>query len=265
MHTQSRFSIPHPGHGRLLLVAVALFGVYQLPQAAGSPYLMLLFPPVAWLGSRALGFRGMRAWYLDARPGWLSLLALGLGLAMVAKFAAFAAGTQTGVYDFSWPGAAVGSDLARALAFLVISTFIASAAEDILTRGLVMRAFPRLGRHPVFILLSASLYVLNHVHRLQNGPVEWIMLFCFGLAYAAALWRTGTLWAALGLHWGWNLANGLLDTSARTDVLQPLLAPAYSSAAHLALLVCVFAAMPPLASGAVIATSASLRCGHERQ
>lgn len=30
-----------------------------------------------------------------------------------------------------------------------------------------------------------------------------------GLPYAAALWRSGSLWAALGLHWGWNLGNGL--------------------------------------------------------
>jgi uncharacterized protein len=245
MHTLSTSPIPIPGHGRLLLVAAALLGCYQLPQAAGNPYLMLLFPPLAWLGSRALGFRGMRAWYLDARPGWLRLLALGLGLAMVAKFAAFAVGTHTGVYELSWPGAVVGVDLARALAFLAISTFIASAAEDILTRGLVMRAFPRLGRHRVFILLSASLYVLNHIHRLQNGPAEWLMLFCFGLAYAAALWRTGTLWAAVGLHWGWNLAGGSLDIVTRPVDLQPDWAPFYSSGAHLVLLLTVLVTMRP--------------------
>ena len=32
---------------------------------------------------------------------------------------------------------------------------------------------------------------------------------CMGLAYAAACWRWRSLWAAVGLHWGWNLANAL--------------------------------------------------------
>lgn len=249
MHTLPTSPIPHPGRGRLLLVAAALFGFYQLPQAAGNPYLMLLFPPVAWLASRALGFRGMRAWYLDARPGWLRLLALGLALAIVAKFIAVAVGTCTGVYNFAWASATPGKAMAGTLAFLAFSTFIASTAEDILTRGLVLRAFPQLGQRWIFVVVSAALYVLNHLHRLHQGPVEWIMLFCFGLAYAAALWRTRTLWAAVGLHWGWNLANGLLDTFARTEVVQPALAPLYSGAAHLMLLACAFTLMRPASAG----------------
>lgn len=30
-------------------------------------------------------------------------------------------------------------------------------------------------------------------------------------ARAAAVARTGTLWGAVGLHWGWNVSNGLVD------------------------------------------------------
>jgi membrane protease YdiL (CAAX protease family) len=230
---------------RLLLVAAVLFFFYQLPEGAGNNNLLALFPFVAWWGSRALGFSGMRAWYLDARPGWLRLLALGLVLAIVAKFAAVAIGTHAGVYTFAWQGAAAGQALAGALGFLVFSTFIASTAEDIVTRGLVMRAFPRLGRHWTFILVSAALFVLNHIYRLHKGPVEWLTIFCFGLAYAAALYRTGTLWAAVGLHWGWNLANGLLDIFAQSDIAQPAIAPLYSCAAHLVLLACALTLMRP--------------------
>jgi membrane protease YdiL (CAAX protease family) len=235
---------------RLLLVAAVLFFFYQLPEGVGNDYLMLLFPFLAWWGSRTLGFDGMRAWYLDARPGWLRLLALGLVLAIVAKFAAVAIGTQAGVYIFAWAEAPRGAALAGALAFLAFSTFIPSLAEDILTRGLVMRAFPALGRQWGFIVVSAGLYVLNHIYRLHKGPVEWLTIFCYGLAYAAALYRTRTLWAAVGLHWGWNLANGLLDTFARSDLAQPAVAPFYSCAAHLVLLACALLLMRPAAAHA---------------
>jgi membrane protease YdiL (CAAX protease family) len=245
MQTMTDNAIPRPASARLLLVAAVLFFFYQLPQGVGNDTLLALFPFLAWWGSRTLGFSGMRAWYLDARPGWLRLLALGLALAIAAKFAAVAIGAYTGVVTFAWSSTTPGAALAGGLAFLVFSTFIASTAEDILTRGLVLRAFPRLGRHWSFILVSAALFVLNHIYRLHKGPVEWLTLFCFGLAYAAALYRTRTLWAAVGLHWGWNLANGLLDTFARSDIVQPAVAPFYSCAAHLVLLAGALALMRP--------------------
>jgi membrane protease YdiL (CAAX protease family) len=240
---------------RLLLVAAVLFLFYQLPEGVGVPELRVLFPFAAWWASRSLGFSGLRAWYLDARPGWWRCLALGLVLALGAKFTAVAIGTRTGVYSFAWAGAGPGA----ALAVLAISTFIASLAEDILTRGLVMRAFPRLAGRWIFIPVSAALFVLNHIYRLHKGPVEWLTLFCFGVAYAAALYRTRTLWAAVGLHWGWNLANGLLDSFARWDAAQPAIAPLYSCAAHMVLLACVLAFLPARSSRAATPGGASGR------
>lgn len=250
MQTLSDGAIPRPASSRLLLVAAVLFFFYQMPEGVGNAYLLALFPFVAWWGSRALGFSGMRAWYLDARPGWLRLLVLGLVLAITAKFAAVAIGTRTGVYTFAWADAPRGAALAAALGFTAFSTFIASSAEDIVTRGLVMRAFPALGRHWSFIVVSAALFVLNHIYRLNKGPVEWLTIFCFGLAYAAALYRARTLWAAVGLHWGWNLANGLLDIFSRSDLAQPAVAPFYSCAAHLVLLACALVFMRPSAAHA---------------
>jgi membrane protease YdiL (CAAX protease family) len=175
----------------------------------------------------------------------LRLLVLGLALALLAKSAAIAIGTRAGVYSFAWKDEVLAAGLAGALAWLGFSTVVPSVAEDILTRGLVLRAFPRLGRHWLFVPVSAALYVLNHIHRLHEGPVEWLRLFCFGLAYAAALYRTRSLWAAVGLHWGWNLANGLLDLFATTGVQQAAQAPMYSGAAHLVLLACALTLMRP--------------------
>lgn len=251
MQIPSNSLLAYSSHARLILVAAVLFFVYQLPQGVGNHYVLLLFPFAAWWGSRTLGFGGMRAWYLDAQPGWLRLLALGLALALLAKFAAVAIGTHTGVYRFAWWTPAPGAALPGALALLVFSTFVASTAEDILTRGLVLRAFPQLGRHWMFIVVSGGLFVLNHIYRLHKGPVEWFTLFCFGLAYASALWRTRSLWAAVGLHWGWNLANGLLDSFASVEVMQPALAPFHSSAAHLVLLACALTLMLPAGAGKV--------------
>jgi membrane protease YdiL (CAAX protease family) len=234
-----------PSGGRMAVAFLILFAVYQLPEGLGQRLLhsfpvvvalVFAFLPVAWLLGRWLGFRGLDAWYLGLRPGWGWLLAAAFVLAALVKVAALAVGAATGIYHVDIaPGLTAATVLMAALSLLP-ETFLPSVAEDIVTRGFLMRAFPALSRRTAFIAVSALVYVLNHIYRLQNGPVEWAMLFCFGLAYAAALYYSRSLWPALGLHWGWNFAGKLGDSVAGVDLVQPLLGPATSSLAHLAML-----------------------------
>jgi membrane protease YdiL (CAAX protease family) len=221
---------------RLLASACLLFAAYQLPEALQIYPLMLLVLPLAWACSRALGFRGLQAWYLDARPGWGVLLACGLVLACACKLAALAVGTELGVYAIRWTGITAAGPFLLVLAWQAFQTFIPSVSEDILTRGLVRRAFPGIGARWLFVPLAAAIFVLNHIYRLHKGPVEWLMLFVFGLAYAAALYRTGSLWAAAGVHWGWNLTNAIADQVADITVLRLDAAPYLSISAHLLML-----------------------------
>lgn len=53
--------------------------------------------------------------------------------------------------------------------------------------------------------------------------------------------RAGTLWLAVGLHWGWNLANQLIDTVLPYDIVMPGWAPYLSAAAHVVMLGVLFA------------------------
>jgi membrane protease YdiL (CAAX protease family) len=62
------------------------------------------------------------------------------------------------------------------------------------------------------------------------------MLYCFGLAYAAALFYSRSLWPAIGLHWGWNYAGQLGDRLASVVLQDAVLGPVFSSLTHLALL-----------------------------
>lgn len=92
------------------------------------------------------------------------------------------AGQRGGVTQVGLAGAA--SLLPGAL-WTMFATFFPSVAEDIVTRGFLMRTLPRLSRRWLFVVISAGVYVLSHIYRLANGPSEWLMLFCFGLAYGA--------------------------------------------------------------------------------
>ncbi|MBK6634902.1 MAG: CPBP family intramembrane metalloprotease [Chitinophagaceae bacterium] len=100
---------------------------------------------------------------------------------------------------------------------LLLMTAIPSIAEDILTRGYLyghLKFMKPLG----WILLSAIIYVLNHIWRLNDGLPVLTYLFILGIVLAFAVWLTKSLWLAFGIHWGANIAfessNSIIHTKA---------------------------------------------------
>lgn len=244
---------------RVVIAFAVLFALYQSAEGIGGRVLgsfavqaglMLACALAAWPLSRWLGYRGLGAWALEFNRRAFAWLGMGLLLAIAAKSAALWIGLRTGIYVQA-PAEASGPSMAllAGLPMLLVSTFVPSIAEDILTRGFWYRASGIAWRSGLaFVALSTLAYVLNHVYRLGNGPMEWLMLACFGVAYATALWRTGTLWAAVGLHWGWNLANAALANLVPVDVANAMQAPLLSAGMHLLMAGCVLV-VPRRATG----------------
>ncbi|HEY8585427.1 MAG TPA: type II CAAX endopeptidase family protein [Rhodanobacter sp.] len=246
---------------RAVIVFVVLWVLYQSAEGVGERWLhsfpvqaglMLSCVLAAWPLSRWLGYRGYGAYALGLHHGWQTWLPAGLLLAVLAKFAAVKLGLAWGIYavdpQTTGDGLAI---LLSALPLLVLGTFVASLAEDILTRGFWYRAINiRWRGGVVFVLASSAIYVLNHIYRLGNGPLECLTLFSFGLAYATALWRSGSLWAALGLHWGWNLGNQLVDLLMPATAVDAHAAPFLSIGVHL-MMVLLLLALPKLRQAAV--------------
>jgi len=200
-----------PGWRKTAVAFATIFVLYQSAewlQTIGDPgnplgpALMLAALLAAWPLGRWLGGRGFDAFGLSLLPGWQRVLAAGLLLAALAKAASLAVAPLVGAGTVI-PSA--GPIAPAALALAALTTFVPSLAEDILTRGILLRGWRWSGA--AFVLASALLYTLNHVWRLDWGVTEQVRLFCLGLAYGAAAWRWRSLWGAVALHWGWNLAN----------------------------------------------------------
>lgn len=206
---------------RLAVAFVVLFVVYQSAEGVGDK-LLHSFPVqaalmtaavlVAWPLGRWLGYRGYDAWGLDLRPRSFAALAALLLLALAAKAAALLIGAVIGVYSIVPPAALPGVGAAvTATAILLVSTFVPSIAEDMLTRGFFLSAADRGFSAIGFVVLTSLVFTANHIYRYDAGWSEQARLFVEGLAYAAAAWRWRTLWAAVALHWGYNFAGLLFD------------------------------------------------------
>jgi len=112
------------------------------------------------------------------------------------------------------PGALAGGltmvrgtpDATLALAFVFFS--IAAAGEELLCRGFMLQALASgIGRIAATVIMSA-LFALLHA---ANPDVTYTALattFLAGVLLSIAYFRTGNLWLATGVHFGWNFAMG---------------------------------------------------------
>lgn len=239
---------PAPSVFKLAVTFAILFAAYQAGEGLAIRILhsdallialRLGFLPLAWICARALGFGGLDAWYMGRTPGWAKLFAASFALAILVKVGALGIGAKIGVYQagpiqsIEWTGLLTGALL------LLPYTFLPAVAEDIITRGFLMRALSALSWRWTFVVVSAGLFVLNHIYRLGDGPAEWSRLFAMGLAYAAALYVTRSLWPAIGLHMGWNFMGLLADRVAPMGAAVPAHGVLMTVAAHLVMLAVV--------------------------
>jgi hypothetical protein len=234
---------------KVLTGFAAMFVVYQAAEglqtviAPGNPLgpaLMIAALLIAWPIGRWLGGRGYDRFGLELRPGWWAVLLGGMLLAALAKLASLTIGSGFGIYMPS----GVASLTAATVGMAVLSTFIPSVAEDILTRGFLLSAAPvRLGFWS-YTVATALLYTANHIWRLDWGITEQLRLFCLGLAYGAAAWRWHSLWAAVALHWGWNLFSALADAAIPLETVSVEAGRMLTAGAHLAMLALVLLFVP---------------------
>ncbi len=257
MSPGSATEVPSPTATRRIVGFALLLLLYQSAEGVGDHWmhsfaiqaaLMVVALIAAWPVARALGWRA-RSWpdayALAPRPGAGKWLLSGMLLAVALKLIAVLVGLRLGIYRETGMAAPAAAVLAQ-MPMLLIGTFVPSLAEDILTRGYLRRAagieWPG---GAVFVLTSSGLYVLNHIYRLGLGPREWVLLFAYGLTYAIAVWRTGSLWAAVGPHWGWNIGNGLSSAIVPMATVEARGSTLLSIGAHALMLLAVLVATTP--------------------
>ncbi len=164
---------------------------------------MLTVIAAAYAVARWQGFRGLGAWGLQVTPRTLTWLAMGLGVGGFFYVAALLVRLWLGIEVMAaTPGP---STLLSMTLLFALGTFLPSLAEDILTRGYLYRHLRSKTTGPGFILLSSTVYVLNHVYALGNGPAQLLFLFVLGLVLAVPLVNTRNLWYTVGVHWAGNI------------------------------------------------------------
>lgn len=162
----------------------------------------LFFFSAALLGKWYSG-NGLSAWGLDFSRKVAKVLLpgiiLGILLYAIPYFISLALGIEA-IANVPPVDAIILSSLP--FAFGVLFT---SFSEDILTRGIVYAHFNRKLKPVFLILLSATIYLLNHIYRLAEGPEALIYIFLLGIVFMIPVLHTRALWLTGTMHWAGNL------------------------------------------------------------
>jgi membrane protease YdiL (CAAX protease family) len=157
-----------------------------------------------------------------------ALFGAAIGVGFVAASASIV--TALGGYTFTWADADV---LAVAGPVLAIACG-AAVTEELMFRGFAVQALERLLGSWIALPITALFFGLTHL--LNPGATLWsglaIAIEAGGLLGAAFLWRRN-LWFAIGLHFAWNSAVGLIGINVSGHATPGLLVAEVSGPALL--------------------------------
>ncbi len=193
--------------GSIILGFLVLFVIYHFPEFFDAFWIAAVckigFLMVAFVVARLQGWRELEGYGLSFKRKWGYHLALGL----LVGIAAFTFSIVLSVkFSFEELVSVKNAEFfLDQLPLVLLMTFFPSIAEDILTRGYLLAHFPKMQQWQ-WVLFSASIYVLNHIWRLNEDISVLSYLFILGLVLGLAVQITRSLWLALGIHWGANIA-----------------------------------------------------------
>ena len=216
---------------KLILSFVILFLLYH-----AAEYMILfqndiagffIFQTLFFIAAIALGNwysnEGLAAWGLNFsvklfKPLFIGML-FGIVVYAIPYFLSLAIGIET---IKKVPGLFA---IVRTSLPFVFGVVFSSFSEDILTRGLIYKYFNHKIKPIYLILLSASVYLLNHIYRLTSGPETILYLFLLGIIFVIPLMQTNRLWFTGGMHWAGNsfffVSHNVIQTESNNTWLSP--------------------------------------------
>lgn len=202
---------------------------------AGFFAFQFLFFFSAWLLGNWYKGTGLNAWGLRFNRSYWPLMAIGVitGIAVYAIPYVFSITTKIEsivVLPKWW-------HIAQAALPFAIGVLFSSFSEDVLTRGLVYTHLQQTVKPLWLVLLSALIYLLNHIYRLNDGVESLLYIFLLGIIFMIPVWHTKNLWFTGSMHWAGNTFFFITHNVVQTENKSRLISSNYLFSAFLFLFI----------------------------
>lgn len=186
--------------------------------ATGFLLLSALFFILTFAISKWQGDKNVRGWGLQVNKHSLLCFATGLLVGLTINMLLFLTCLLLHIEVISFIPS-LQAFIPQA-ALLIFGCAFSSLTEDILTRSYVYRHGQSKASPVLLILISAAVYTLNHIHRL-NEPVYLLYIFIIGIQLMIPLLLTKNMGYTFGIHWAGNMVyhvtNNVMHTSAASN------------------------------------------------
>jgi membrane protease YdiL (CAAX protease family) len=185
--------------------------------------MQLIFFVSAWFIAKWQKFEGLSAWGIDTGKRWGKHLLIGMLMGVVLYGTTYAVSLALGSEVIT--NIPVASAIISQLSLFCFGVFFSSFSEDILTRGYLFKHFGDKIPATAFVFISAAVYLLNHIYRLNDGWETCTYLFMLGALFAIPLVLTKRLWFTGGMHWIGNTVYHLTHNIISTKTIDGHLPP----------------------------------------
>jgi membrane protease YdiL (CAAX protease family) len=171
-----------------------------LPRAVAGPLAAAVLLALYVAGARWI--EGRRA--VELRPGDC---ARGIGIGLTLGFALFS--TLMGILWLAGVYRPAGWGRWQPLALALLSSLAGAVFEEVIFRGFLFRLIAALGGNWIALGVTSALFGLAHI---RNPGATWASSLAVaieaGLLLGAAYAASSSLWLPIGIHAGWNFAEG---------------------------------------------------------
>ena len=199
-----------------LTIGIAGFLVLDLyfnlvPRALDNFYLQLicalLFFPLAHVVAKAAGMDGLRGMGVFRHKGWFKNLGIGFGIGFLCWLVLYGCEIWAGQMEIT--GLKRPAEMVMPMMQVIFGFFIGSFINDLVVRGYVFNRLRGVLPIPWVFAISIVLYCLDDYWYAPFTLSNFIFSAGLGFSFTYALYRTGSIWATTGMHFGNNFSYGL--------------------------------------------------------
>lgn len=175
--------------------------------AAALPLISVIV--VTWLFCSFVDGQPLSSIGLGFEPESLSLFVAGVAVALICIALLFVIGRNVGWFRVERSG--ISERKLPAFCSGASDFLLAAVFEEIMVRGYVFMVIYSSWGGTAAVFGSAVIFSAFHFIKHPRMPIIFsVNAFLFGIVTGQARLVTGSLWAPMGLHFGWNLAMGPL-------------------------------------------------------
>lgn len=221
----------HRGIWKIIFSFVILFVLYHLAEymilfknsITGFFVFQLLFFLSAWILGNWIQKNGLGFWWLPFSKLKVKHVQIGIVLGVILYAVPYIISLSVGIEILSeippW------TDVLKASIPFVFGVIFSSFSEDILTRGTVFRLLNGKIKSGWIVCISATVYLLNHIYRLNDGLDTLSYLFLLGFLFMIPLIFTKNLWITGIMHWFGNafffVSHNVIQTKSNLNYVTP--------------------------------------------